>query len=143
MVTGKVKTTARWIRDFVQNHPEYKHDSVVTDSINYDLLWKCAQVSESQFSDEKFTADTLLPQLVNTKTREEIPHAVLREQELYNKKHSRNGNDAKVLTNDAKVLTNDAKVLTNGIWCMADSCYCVIVVAMNTFLFLYLSLLES
>ena len=106
MVTGKVKTTARWIRDFVQNHPEYKHDSVVTDSINYDLLWKCAQVSESQFSDEKFTADTLLPQLVNTKTREEIPHAVLREQELYNKKHSRNGNDAKVLTNDAKVLTN-------------------------------------
>ncbi|KAG8893281.1 hypothetical protein FRC00_010727, partial [Tulasnella sp. 408] len=35
---GSVKTTATWIRDFVRSHPEYKHDSVVTQAINYDLL---------------------------------------------------------------------------------------------------------
>ncbi|KAG9043073.1 hypothetical protein FS837_010057 [Tulasnella sp. UAMH 9824] len=35
---GSVKTTATWIRDFVRSHPEYKQDSVVTQTINYDLL---------------------------------------------------------------------------------------------------------
>ncbi|KAG8949666.1 hypothetical protein FRC04_008412 [Tulasnella sp. 424] len=35
---GSIKTTAKWIRDFVRSHPEYKHDSVVTQAINYDLL---------------------------------------------------------------------------------------------------------
>lgn len=35
---GSIKTTATWIRDFVRSHPEYKHDSVVTQTINYDLL---------------------------------------------------------------------------------------------------------
>ncbi|KAG8909970.1 hypothetical protein FRC00_009107 [Tulasnella sp. 408] len=35
---GSVKTTATWIRDFVRSHPEYKYDSVVTQTINYDLL---------------------------------------------------------------------------------------------------------
>ncbi|KAG8976778.1 hypothetical protein FRC05_003128 [Tulasnella sp. 425] len=35
---GSIKTNAKWIRDFVRSHPEYKHDSVVTQAINYDLL---------------------------------------------------------------------------------------------------------
>lgn len=35
---GKVKTTARFIRDFVRSHPHYEHDSVVNESINYDLI---------------------------------------------------------------------------------------------------------
>ncbi|KAG5457273.1 MAG: hypothetical protein BJ554DRAFT_2759, partial [Olpidium bornovanus] len=30
-------TAAAWIRRFVQTHPDYKHDSVVTKEINYDL----------------------------------------------------------------------------------------------------------
>ena len=38
-------TTARWIREFVGNHPDYKHDSVVSDSIAYDLLTKSAAFS--------------------------------------------------------------------------------------------------
>lgn len=38
--SGKMKTTAKWIREFVRKHPEYKHDSVVTEKITYDLLKK-------------------------------------------------------------------------------------------------------
>eukprot|EP01147_Barroeca_monosierra_P003202 gene3202-5930_t len=35
---GDIMTTAQWIRKFVHEHPDYKHDSVVSDNINYDLL---------------------------------------------------------------------------------------------------------
>ncbi len=35
---GRVKTGARFIRDFVLNHPEYKKDSVVSNKISYDLM---------------------------------------------------------------------------------------------------------
>lgn len=34
----KVKTTARWIRDFIDSHPSYNHDSLVNDEVTYDLL---------------------------------------------------------------------------------------------------------
>jgi glutamate--cysteine ligase catalytic subunit len=35
---GKIPSDARFIRDFVLNHPEYKQDSVVSPQINYDLM---------------------------------------------------------------------------------------------------------
>lgn len=35
---GEIKTCARLIRDFVLSHPEYKHDSVVSNNIAYDLV---------------------------------------------------------------------------------------------------------
>ncbi|XP_019639734.1 PREDICTED: glutamate--cysteine ligase catalytic subunit-like [Branchiostoma belcheri] len=35
--SGELMTTARWIRAFVQNHPKYKSDSVVSEEIAYDL----------------------------------------------------------------------------------------------------------
>ncbi|CAH1247844.1 GCLC [Branchiostoma lanceolatum] len=35
--SGELMTTARWIRTFVQNHPKYKSDSVVSEEIAYDL----------------------------------------------------------------------------------------------------------
>ena len=42
--TGEVLTTAAWIRKFVRKHPDYKHDSVVTQLINYDLLTACHEI---------------------------------------------------------------------------------------------------
>eukprot|EP00043_Microstomoeca_roanoka_P028431 m.17993 g.17993 ORF g.17993 m.17993 type:complete len:683 (+) comp8403_c0_seq1:65-2113(+) len=44
--SGKVATTAQWIREFVQNHPDYNHDSVITDRINYDLLKRIHEITE-------------------------------------------------------------------------------------------------
>ncbi|KAH6683108.1 glutamate-cysteine ligase-like protein [Halenospora varia] len=35
---GKLWTASKWIRNFVQEHPDYKHDSVVGESINHDLI---------------------------------------------------------------------------------------------------------
>lgn len=35
---GEVKTGARLIRDFVMAHPEYKNDSIVPNSISFDLV---------------------------------------------------------------------------------------------------------
>lgn len=35
---GSLITTATWMRQFVQSHPAYKHDSVVSQEINYDLV---------------------------------------------------------------------------------------------------------
>lgn len=41
-------TTARWMREFVRNHPEYKKDSVVNDRICYDLMYKCDRIGKGQ-----------------------------------------------------------------------------------------------
>lgn len=36
--SGELQTGATWIREFVRNHPDYKKDSAVSQSINYDLI---------------------------------------------------------------------------------------------------------
>lgn len=45
-VTGKLWTTAKWMRHFIQNHPEYKHDSAVSERINYDLIRAVEKVTK-------------------------------------------------------------------------------------------------
>lgn len=42
---GKVKTLARWTRDFVQNHPDYKKDSIINQKIEFDLVQKANDIS--------------------------------------------------------------------------------------------------
>lgn len=44
---GKIKTGARYIRDFVLSHPEYKQDSVVNNKIAYDLVSAIINLSNS------------------------------------------------------------------------------------------------
>ena len=39
-------TTAGWIRQFVLAHPDYKHDSAVSDQITYDLVQRMKDISE-------------------------------------------------------------------------------------------------
>jgi len=41
---GELKTPARWIRDFVRDHPDYKFDSNVPDSIISDLCQACHDI---------------------------------------------------------------------------------------------------
>jgi len=36
--SGKIKTNATWIREYVTGHPDYKKDSIVSNSIAYDLM---------------------------------------------------------------------------------------------------------
>ncbi|XP_071957719.1 glutamate--cysteine ligase catalytic subunit-like [Antedon mediterranea] len=49
---GKLKTTARWMRDYVDQHPDYKHDSVITDKINFDLLTLCNKITRGEHHPE-------------------------------------------------------------------------------------------
>lgn len=49
--SGKLKTFARWQRDFVESHPDYKHDSVITPSINYDLITTLADIEQGKKGD--------------------------------------------------------------------------------------------
>ena len=43
---GTLLTPARWIRNFVQNHEDYQHDSVVTTGITYDLVKAVEHITE-------------------------------------------------------------------------------------------------
>ncbi|KAK7091679.1 glutamate--cysteine ligase catalytic subunit-like [Littorina saxatilis] len=70
--SGELKTTARWIRDQVADHPEYKQDSVISEGITYDLLKKVSKVSQEEtepsllFSHHTMTKETLPPAITNT-----------------------------------------------------------------------------
>ncbi|KAI9353702.1 glutamate-cysteine ligase-domain-containing protein [Obelidium mucronatum] len=44
---GKIPTGARWIRNFVMGHPEYKGDSVVSQSVAYDLMKKVDELGKT------------------------------------------------------------------------------------------------
>ena len=43
---GTLLTPAKWIRNFVANHQEYQHNSVVTTGMTYDLVKAVEQVTE-------------------------------------------------------------------------------------------------
>jgi glutamate--cysteine ligase catalytic subunit len=46
--SGKLMTAAAWMRKFVTTHPSYKKDSVVSEDINYDLMWRIHLISTGQ-----------------------------------------------------------------------------------------------
>jgi glutamate--cysteine ligase catalytic subunit len=62
--SGKLMTTAAWMRKFVTTHPAYKEDSRVTDEINYDLMWRLHLIASGQIK----CPDLLFP--FQTKTLE-------------------------------------------------------------------------
>lgn len=41
-------TAARWMREFVASHPDYQQDSVITEEMNYSLIWRCHQIAQEQ-----------------------------------------------------------------------------------------------
>lgn len=48
--SGKLLTTAAWIRKFVREHPTYKFDSVVTEEIAYDLVNAAHKIAAGEMS---------------------------------------------------------------------------------------------
>jgi glutamate--cysteine ligase catalytic subunit len=43
--SGRLWTMARYIRHYLQKHPDYKEDSIVSQQINYDLLKHLDEIS--------------------------------------------------------------------------------------------------
>ncbi|KAG7107207.1 Glutamate--cysteine ligase like protein [Verticillium longisporum] len=52
--SGKLATAARWIRDLVDAHPSYKHDSVIGEDIQKDLIGAVIAVGERELSGQGF-----------------------------------------------------------------------------------------
>ncbi|EEB05961.1 glutamate-cysteine ligase Gcs1 [Schizosaccharomyces japonicus yFS275] len=50
--SGECMTAATWIRRFFMNHPEYKHDSVVTQKMTYDLVKKVLDLESGGFDSD-------------------------------------------------------------------------------------------
>lgn len=48
---GTYWTAAKWIRHFVQTHPSYQKDSVVSDEISYDLVKATEQITREEGKD--------------------------------------------------------------------------------------------
>lgn len=65
--SGKLDTTARWIRNFVDRHPRYKHDSVVDDEIQHDLIGAVIAIGEREGAGRNFAGLDIhgLPRLLN------------------------------------------------------------------------------
>ena len=49
--SGQLWTAAKWIRHFVRSHPDYKNDSVVSGSINYDLIKAVETITKNEGKD--------------------------------------------------------------------------------------------
>jgi len=54
---GKLPTPASWMRQFVDKHPKYAHDSKIDDEINYDLMNKIIQISSQNINTIKSLVD--------------------------------------------------------------------------------------
>ncbi|OTA02228.1 Glutamate-cysteine ligase [Trichoderma parareesei] len=52
--SGELDTAARWIRNFVDAHPNYKHDSVVDDVITHDLIGHVVAIGERESTGRGF-----------------------------------------------------------------------------------------
>ena len=46
--SGRLWTGAKWIRHFVREHPDYKHDSVVSERICYDLIKAVESITKEE-----------------------------------------------------------------------------------------------
>ncbi|CAH1772328.1 unnamed protein product [Owenia fusiformis] len=92
--SGELKTTAKWMRDFVTSHPDYKQDSIVSEKINYDLIKLADQITRGEKE---------CPELIfchNTRSTDNIPRAMEKSEEqlISKKKMSKsNGVDVPIL----------------------------------------------
>jgi len=58
--TGELVTPAMWVRNFIRNHKEYQFDSVVTDTIAYDLLVACKEIGEGTRAAPELLGDNVI-----------------------------------------------------------------------------------
>ncbi|KAF1797940.1 glutamate-cysteine ligase-domain-containing protein [Mucor lusitanicus] len=55
--SGELMTGAAYLRQFVQNHPAYKKDSVVSDEITYDLVKRADQIAKGEYHPKELLGD--------------------------------------------------------------------------------------
>jgi glutamate--cysteine ligase catalytic subunit len=55
--SGEIMTGAAYFRQFVMNHPDYKHDSVVSSSITYDIVKRADQIAKGEIKAPELLGD--------------------------------------------------------------------------------------
>jgi hypothetical protein len=55
ILIGTIRTNANWIREYVKNHPDYDHDSIVKNSIVFDMMKEINQIAHGK-TDVVFTS---------------------------------------------------------------------------------------
>jgi hypothetical protein len=92
----KVKTTARLMRDFIDSHPKYAHDSVVNDEVAYDLLQTMEKIGRLELVCPELTGDLSQPLDPSTLTIGQVCGRSATD----NHHHSRNGSSSIDMSSD-------------------------------------------
>eukprot|EP00730_Choanoeca_flexa_P018077 TRINITY_DN8772_c0_g2_i2.p1 TRINITY_DN8772_c0_g2~~TRINITY_DN8772_c0_g2_i2.p1 ORF type:complete len:161 (+),score=39.19 TRINITY_DN8772_c0_g2_i2:221-703(+) len=54
---GEILTPAQWMREYIAEHPDYKHDSVVPGQVAYDLLKRIDDIAQGTVTDQRLLGD--------------------------------------------------------------------------------------
>jgi len=65
---GKIRTNARFMRDFVRQHSDYKGDSIVSDQIQYDLLMELDKIQKKEKRVKEYLKMPLVAQPNNVRS---------------------------------------------------------------------------
>lgn len=83
--SGELMTPATWMRNFVRSHPSYKHDSVVSDEIAYDLMVACKEIGEGTRECPEVLGDIKIkPLSMDTAWDQKLEGGTVQNQELLN-----------------------------------------------------------
>merc|ERR1712130_923855 len=47
-INGKLLTLAAWKRKFIYSHPDYKQNSIISDTMAYDLISRCHKIAKGE-----------------------------------------------------------------------------------------------
>jgi len=51
---GEIPTFATWMREFIENHPDYQNDNVISDKINHDINLVTSEITKGTVSIDTF-----------------------------------------------------------------------------------------
>lgn len=105
----KTKTTARVMRDFVDAHPKYAHDSIVNDEVAYDLLNMMDKIGKGELVSTELLGER---QMVATSVNDS-PNNLTNFSNGTN--HHRQSHHDATLTNGSSSYTSNGLNLDNGI----------------------------
>lgn len=79
--TGELMTPATWMRRFVDQHPEYQHDSVITPQIAHDLLTTCHGIGTGEIACPEILGDIVIDRVRKEDAYGSFLHGHLNSQE--------------------------------------------------------------
>ena len=60
---GELQTPAQWMRDQITRHPEYAHDSIVTEPVAASVVKRCIDAAEGRAREPRLLGENVIPPL--------------------------------------------------------------------------------